>query len=573
LTVFDALNFTAQRRQGLTRIGNLYFREGQWAKALKAYEEAWVLGEQLIAGAYTDDSRRSESSALTRVHATSSVCLIKLGRLEEALLRLEQGKTRLLNEALSLAGIDSAALTDTEREELRNARHTTRLLQKEALLEPGEPGRRSDELLGQLLRAAREELDRVVAQFRSRHPEFLPVGINLPEILRSVPPGGVLIAPVTTVHGTYIFVLPEGSKSVTTDNLVFVNIKAREWGDWLLGTPDHPAVLRRNPDGDPSWRQSLQDLTQWLWAAFLIPIATRVRSLGLSPGAHLIFLPDGVLGLAPLHAGWRTVQTKPRTLLDDFTISYAPSAFSLLATKLHSGRGAQFYDDLFLVTNPTLNLSGAETEGHLVAGIFGNRAVRLVNGDAATKDAVMLNAPKSGYVHFACHGAYDPYDVMSSGLVLANDQLLTLRDILSDLQLGQTRLVVLSACETGLIDFAQTSAEEQLGLPAVLLQSGACGIVASLWPVSDAATMLLMARFYGGLSQGQEPREALRQAQLWLRDSTLADFEACFTAHLQAHIPADLATQFLSSLLNLGGKDERIFSGPYYWAPFVFVGI
>jgi CHAT domain-containing protein/tetratricopeptide (TPR) repeat protein len=573
LGVLDAQNFPSQRRQALIRIGNLYFREAQWAEALNPYEEAWELGKQIIAAAYTDDSRRAESSALSRLHATTSFCLIKLGRLEEALVRLEQGKTRLLNEALNLAGIDSAPLTMGEREELRKARDAMRALQREAILDPGELGRRSDDALGEALRVARRELDQVISRSRSVHPVFLPDGLSLTEILRVAPSKSVLIAPFATVHGTYVFVLPGGSMSVTADNLIFVNIKAREWGDWLLGTPDHPAVLLRNPFDDPGWGQSLQDLTQWLWGAFLLPIATRIKSFGLSPGVQLIFLPDGPLGLAPLHAAWRTVKGEPRTLLDEYTISHAPSAFSLSATKSRCAGGAKLADDVLLVTNPTLDLAGAETEGQVIAGIFSNRTVRLINGDAATKDAVMLDGARSGYVHFACHGAYDPYDVMSSGLILANHVRLTLRDILGELQLDKTRLVVLSACTTGLIDFMQIAAEEQLGLPAALLQSGSCGVVATLWPVDDEATTLLVAKFYRGLYQGEKPHEALREAQLWLRDSTLAEFEAYFATHLQVHLSEDLASRFLEDLSIRGDKGNRIFNRPYYWAPFVFVGI
>ena len=43
--------------------------------------------------------------------------------------------------------------------------------------------------------------------------------------------------------------------------------------------------------------------------------------------------------------------------------------------------------------------------------------------------------------------------------------------------------------------------------------------VASLWPVNDAATAMLMIRVYEEiLKDGHSPPTALRRAQLWLRD-------------------------------------------------------
>jgi CHAT domain-containing protein len=84
--------------------------------------------------------------------------------------------------------------------------------------------------------------------------------------------------------------------------------------------------------------------------------------------------------------------------------------------------------------------------------------------------------------------------------------------------LGRPRLVVLSACETGLYDIDRNP-DEFVGLPATFMQAGAAGVVGSLWLVDDLATALLMAKFYdlhqGGARGGVTPPTALRQAQTW----------------------------------------------------------
>lgn len=57
-------------------------------------------------------------------------------------------------------------------------------------------------------------------------------------------------------------------------------------------------------------------------------------------------------------------------------------------------------------------------------------------------------------------------------------------------------------------------------MSTALLVAGSCAVVATQWPVGDEAAALLMHRFYEELIQnGAEVGEALRRAQLWLRDS------------------------------------------------------
>ena len=73
---------------------------------------------------------------------------------------------------------------------------------------------------------------------------------------------------------------------------------------------------------------------------------------------------------------------------------------------------------------------------------------------------------------------------------------MTLRDLLdSDLDLSASRLAVLSACQTGIIDFRRIP-DEAIGFPAGLLQAGVPGVVSTLWLVDDISTALLLARFY-----------------------------------------------------------------------------
>ena len=80
------------------------------------------------------------------------------------------------------------------------------------------------------------------------------------------------------------------------------------------------------------------------------------------------------------------------------------------------------------------------------------------------------------------------------------------------LDLWGTKLVVLSACETGVGEVR--NGDGVYGLRRALVLAGVESQVMSLWQVSDAATRDLMVAYYQRLQAGEGRTEALRQVQL-----------------------------------------------------------
>ena len=87
---------------------------------------------------------------------------------------------------------------------------------------------------------------------------------------------------------------------------------------------------------------------------------------------------------------------------------------------------------------------------------------------------------------------------------------------LSNMNLGNVDMVVMSACESGL---GETSGEGVFGLQRGFKLAGANTLLMSLWKVDDTATQILMTEFYKNYLSGKSKQESLRLAQKSLRDN------------------------------------------------------
>lgn len=111
--------------------------------------------------------------------------------------------------------------------------------------------------------------------------------------------------------------------------------------------------------------------------------------------------------------------------------------------------------------------------------------------------------------------------MLRSGLILAGanqkrsgaeDGILTAMEV-AGLNLWGTKLLVLSACETGIGDLE--AGEGVYGLRRAIVLAGAEAQIMSLWKVDDRATARLMTEYYSNLlNKGAGRADALRAVQL-----------------------------------------------------------
>ncbi len=184
-----------------------------------------------------------------------------------------------------------------------------------------------------------------------------------------------------------------------------------------------------------------------------------------------------------------------------------------------------------------------------------DKNVTFFYGDSAVEESFKYYVQKRPeIIHIATHGFYDEYfsgedklnaPLFSSSLVFAGvNNYLKNKDIpqniddgflsameISEYDLSNTKLAVLSACETGL---GFVNSDGIFGLQRGFKLSGVQSVLMSLWSISDEATSIFMRKFYASLLSGKTPHQSLR-----------------------------IATDYL--------KEGNRFSHPYYWAGFVLV--
>jgi CHAT domain-containing protein len=232
------------------------------------------------------------------------------------------------------------------------------------------------------------------------------------------------------------------------------------------------------------------------------PVRAHVR------GDRVVVVPHDVLHYLPF-AALRSPQG--RWLIEDWRLSTVPSASVL---KYLGGKGSAARGPAVAIGNPELgpdfSLRFAEREAQAVADAFPGARV-FVRGAATEREAKTL-APTASVLHFATHAELDEKDPLASALLLVGgggeDGRLEVRELFR-LDLN-ARLVVLSACETGLGQLSR--GDELVGLQRAFLYAGTPAVVTTLWKVDDRASFVLMRRFYEALASNG-PAEALRRAQ------------------------------------------------------------
>ncbi|HEU4389881.1 MAG TPA: CHAT domain-containing tetratricopeptide repeat protein, partial [Blastocatellia bacterium] len=316
---------------------------------------------------------------------------------------------------------------------------------------------------------------------------------------------------------------------------------------------------------DPS-RGDVRKLARELDHKIMKPIRPMLAS-----DSRLLISPDGELSMIPFEA---LVDEQGEYLMKRYAISYLTSGRDLLRLQVaresaspplvvadpsfgeppaqvttirkatvkspslgrhRQGLGAADFSSVYFAP-----LAGTKQEARAIKSLFPE--ARVVTGQEATESSLKSTAAPI-ILHIATHGFFltsgpappsnPPQStrainsttkienpLLRSGLALAganlhtgnaDDGILTALEA-SGLNLWGTKLVTLSACDTGVGEVR--NGEGVYGLRRAFVLAGTETLVMSLWPVSDYVTREMMTAYYSGLNQLQGRGEALRQVKL-----------------------------------------------------------
>ena len=259
-------------------------------------------------------------------------------------------------------------------------------------------------------------------------------------------------------------------------------------------------ALRREGTGRGTHRLDLAEIGRRLEVNLL------GESVRLLRGGPLVVVPTGKLHAVP----WGLLPS-----LRERATAVTPSASAWLRAR----RAPRPEDDqVVLVGGPRLVTGDAEVR-HLVTRY--PDAVVLADGDA-TADRVMAAMDGAWLVHMAAHGTFRGDSPLFSAIELA-DGPLTVYD-LERLKRAPYR-VVLSSCSSAVS--VAVGADELLGLVSALISLGSAGVVASVVPVNDPATVPLMTALHDHLRAGSDLASALTLARHAVSDDPVAQATAC----------------------------------------------
>lgn len=231
-------------------------------------------------------------------------------------------------------------------------------------------------------------------------------------------------------------------------------------------------------------------------------ILEHLSGVSLSPFRNVFVVPDGPLAHCPLAARYE----------DLFDVALLPSAALLhflrrrpLSTPTHTSRV------LIVGADPRDDLPGVRYEASAIAGALMEHGV---SSEKNMGDASGLFEPGRWLAaHIAAHGWLSSSQG-ESGLLLEADggaMFLTTDDVTAKVRVTAP-LVVLGAC-----DLAHPTHNADMGvfgMPAAFHQAcDARAVVASMAPLNDAATALIMPEFYRLMALGYCVGPALREAQ------------------------------------------------------------
>jgi tetratricopeptide (TPR) repeat protein len=513
----------------LSNIGFIYDKESKFDLALSYYEQSISALETVRAIAGDDIARAAYADQYMRLYVRAASLYYQQNQDQKAFLISEKGRARAFLDSLGTGQIQFSddAMTDllTREQEAYAERQSAR----DALAEYRTSSQSSTDHIADAetrLKIAEQNYAAVLDRIEE-HQDQLADLVPGRNALLDVPSVQSLLDEQTTVIDYYLLGSEGALAFIITRNEFYTVMLPEATPDNLYSAVQslYPPLNKDNPYPLP-----LRNLHKWL----IVPLMNNLHTprVGIVPHQVLHYVPFAALTDGQTYFG------------QQHSLFLLPSTSTLpfIRAKAEQVRDSDSHQGLVLgnpvTDDPTLPpLVYAADEAQTVANSLG---IPAYIGADASETRLRSSAAETRVLHIAAHGGYNLANPLYSAISLAphgtegnteaNDGRLEVHEIFG-LDLRSTDLVVLSACETQAGQISD--GDELVGMTRAFFSAGAPSVIASLWPVDDAATKDLMVAFYQHWRTGMGKAEALQAAQ----------------ADVRAKYP-----------------------GPFYWAAFVLNG-
>ncbi len=566
LSVFTFDHFPRQRLEILVAVSEILMNQTDWNAAIPVFNEIRKIDNELSKLDITLSSKSRRVRITGMVYSRAAWCLAKCGRITEALEWLETGKMQLFKDRMSYDKIVFDSLKKHHQDEYKQLISKIRQLTAE---QQSRIQNRAFTGIADEMRKALSDLKSLSDRIRQYEPSFLSSEVTFNHMTTLLPDSentAFVIFNVTR-YGSFSVIL-SGNPEQTVVHTVFadsfkydhLNAIARQFLQLNTELNDYrqqelPPISQFQQfskmqfDRYTRWNKDLLSLMDNLSTNLMSETIRYLKKLNVK---RLFLVTHKELNILPFHLARDLDAPEKPYLADMFEINYLP-AFSLVnntGKPLKSSSEKSFLG----ISDSDPNLRWIRTEIETISSLFKNK--HCLDGTHSLSDAI--NAAASGYdiLHFCCHAMFDTGDPYSSRLTFTNadghgitdskpsgsgksdsysksglkETVWTLSDILRDLNLSGTELVVLSSCESGIAE-TDLLPDEGIGLFTGFLLAGARRILGSLWSVPDKSAYLIMNEFYRNLVlKNMSPAQALQNAQKTLRNQPEHSEPMCWAA-------------------------------------------
>ena len=503
---------------------------------LTAYKTAMSLVQKFFSLAPTVSVQHARLIAMGKICQTMPLDYasyqIHLGRFEEAVETLEQGRALLWSEMRGLrtpvCQLNEEDLPLTKRfAEINHELETLTI----AVTPSGRPEvedgvhkrRDGTDPFGRLVIKRKklvEERDALISQIQSR--PGLKGFLGTPSIgtLRSAASRGPVIIINHCEWRSDIIIIFHNSLPCSIPTAKTFYSDANKLQDELVNARKAKGGL-----DSKEYQEALCSVLKGLFELVGQPVIKRLRLLGVPEQSRIWWCPTSVFCSLPLHAMGPIPSTefgRPQYFSDLYIPSYTPSLSALIDSRKASSRKLG-KPSLLLVAQPGLDLPSVEGEIKVIRKLGDHVSVTNLISSDATPTSVIEGLRGSSLAHFACHGLLETGKPFEASFKLHRGSHLKLLNIVQS-RLPEAEFAFLSCCHAAEITPKSVS-DEALHLTAAMQYCGFRSVVGTMWAMADTDGRDLAKYFYKSLFSNQNPNvpyyersaEALRNATQKLR--------------------------------------------------------